>query len=121
VAFRDLRHGVIGGGDLDPTAPPFDNFARTSDGGKTWAVTASAPVGTIFGLGWAQGREDEGDGTPAVVVTGPGGSAWSADAGDSWTAFDGITGCWATAFADERNGWLVGTGGQIHKVTFPEQ
>jgi len=128
VEFRDASHGVVGGGDLDPTAPPFNNFARSSDGGKTWSVTASAPIGTVFGLAYARERGDEDDeddrssgqgaSRAKVVVTGPGGAAWSSNEGDSWETLAGISGFWAVAFANERTGWLVGTGGRILKISF---
>ena len=45
-------------------------------------------------------------------------TAWSTDEGDSWTAFDGVTGFWAVAFADEKTGWLVGVNGTITKIEF---
>ena len=127
VEFRDASHGVVGGGDLDPAAPPFDNFARSSDGGKTWSVTASAPIGTVFGLAYARERGDDdeddrssgqGASRAKVVVTGPGGSAWSSNEGDSWETLAGVSGYWAVAFANERTGWLVGTGGRILKISF---
>ncbi len=128
VAFRDAQRGVVGGGDF-ASALTVDNFARSRDGGKTWHLTTKAPVpGAIFGLAYALGKddaEDEGEdneqrgGAPKnVVVTGPGGTAWTADEGDSWNSLAGVTGFWAVAFANERTGWLVGTGGRILKVTF---
>lgn len=123
VAFRNRRDGLLGGGDLDPAAPPFDNVARSRDGGKTWKVAGKAPVGTIFGLAYSLDRDDD-DGRDehghdaGAVVTGPGGTAWSKDEGDTWTAFPGVTGYWAVAFANEHDGWLVGTGGRILKIAF---
>ena|SRR5438105_1756349 len=126
VAFRDGRHGVVGGGDF-ASADVLPNFARSRDGGKTWDLTAQAPVpGAIFGLAYAQssGEDDEDRGEdarqerPKVVVTGPGGAAWTADEGDSWTSLAGVTGYWAVAFASERVGWLVGTQGRILKISF---
>jgi len=54
VAFRDAQHGIIGGGDLDPAAPPFDQTATSRDGGKTWTITPEQPnIGTVFGLAYA--------------------------------------------------------------------
>jgi photosystem II stability/assembly factor-like uncharacterized protein len=129
VAFRDRSHGIIGGGDFVATGI-LDNVARSSDGGKTWRLTAKAPVpGAVFGLSYAEGLddEDEGDGdgeqdgdgfSKTVVVTGPGGSAWTADEGDTWHTLPGVTGYWAVAFASPRAGWLVGTQGRILKITF---
>src|SRR5438105_2976122 len=132
VAFRDGRHGVIGGGDFS-SARILDNFARSRDGGKTWHLTPQAPVsGAIFGLAYAQSTsdrkrevadEDRGRGDSRreqtkVVVTGPGGAAWTTDEGENWNPLPDVAGYWAVAFANEHDGWLVGTGGRILKITF---
>ena len=127
VAFRDARRGVVGGGDFAATVV-VDNFARSSDGGKSWHLTSRAPVpGAIFGLAYALGKdrddddEDDDDGRGRarnVVVTGPGGTAWTPDEGDTWNSLASLTGFWAVAFADDRVGWLVGTEGRIVKITF---
>src|SRR4051812_2612348 len=121
VAFRDARHGLVGGGDFVGTAV-VSNVARSSDFGKTWQLTrAHAPVpGALFGLAYAQRHDDddEDDRAPRVVATGPGGAAWTADEGDSWTLLPGVTGFWAVAFANEHTGWLVGTQGRILRIDF---
>jgi photosystem II stability/assembly factor-like uncharacterized protein len=129
VAFRDASHGIIGGGDLDPTAPPFDQTATSSDGGKTWTITSQQPnIGTVFGLSYAgevgQGRGHEGedrdqaDANQRVVVTGPGGSAWTPDEGNTWFTLPAVTGFWGVAFGSPKTGWLVGTGGRIIRIDF---
>lgn len=127
VAFRDRSHGIIGGGDF-AAAGIIDNVARSSDGGKTWLLTKQAPLpGAVFGLSYADGSgedgedENEADGDrfkKTVVVTGPGGSAWTADEGDTWNSLPGAAGYWAVAFASPRAGWLVGTNGRILKISF---
>ncbi len=132
VAFRDGRHGLIGGGDF-LGATVTDNVARSSDGGRTWRLTARAPVpGAVFGLAYARstgGEDGEGDDEDHdegnsrqhhqnVVVTGPGGAAWTPDEGETWNSIAGVTGFWAVAFASAHDGWLVGTGGRILKITF---
>ena len=132
IAFRDAQHGILGGGDFGST-DVVPNFARSSDGGKTWKLGTSAPVpGAIYGLAYAgHGRDDDdGDGDHGhdrgddhggsirVVATGAAGSAWSADAGRSWTAFSGLTGFWGLDFANEQTGWLVGTRGEIVRIDF---
>ncbi len=38
IAFRDARHGILGGGDLGATGV-VNNFARSRDGGRTWELT----------------------------------------------------------------------------------
>ena len=140
VAFRDARHGIIGGGDLDPTAPPFDQTATSRDGGRTWTITGQQPgIGTVFGLSYAAdadlGRDGDDDGrggdhfgrgddqhdsdsSRTVVVTGPAGTAWTPDEGNDWSILPGVTGYWAVAFGSGRTGWLVGTGGRILRIDF---
>lgn len=129
VAFRDAWHGMIGGGDLDPAAAPFDQTATSSDGGETWTITSQQPnVGTVFGLSYAgemgRGRGHEGedhdgaDANQTVVVTGPGGAAWTPDEGDTWFTLPGVSGYWDVAFGSPKTGWLVGTGGRILRIRF---
>ena len=136
IAFRDARHGVIGGGDVTvPTAQV--NFARSKDGGKTWALGPAAPFpGPMYGLAYAmrpalQRREDdqrEEDDDQAehgearrhtLVATGPLGSAWSPDEGNTWQPFAStITGYVSVGFGSNRRGWMVGTSGRIARLDF---
>lgn len=124
LAFRDPKHGVLGGGDLLTPTTVRDNFARSHDGGKTWQLGTAAPIpGAIYGLAYA-GRS--GDGADCgehgghrgvtVVATAPPAAAWSADEGESWTVLPGVTGYWAVTFADAHTGWLVGVKGQILRI-----
>ena len=129
IAFRDAYHGIIGGGDLDPAAPPFDQTATSSNGGKTWTITSQQPdIGTIYGLSYAGelgggvGPEgaghDQSDANQTVVVTGPGGAAWTPDEGNTWFTLPGVTNYWGVAFGSPKTGWLVGTDGRILKIAF---
>jgi photosystem II stability/assembly factor-like uncharacterized protein len=111
IAFRDQRRGMLGGGDLSAPRARQPNVARTRDGGATWQRAAPAPLpGPVFGLAYAIEGNDA-----VVLATGPGGAAWSAEDGDSWTRLDGVTDYWAVA-ASGRTAWLVGTGGRILRV-----
>jgi photosystem II stability/assembly factor-like uncharacterized protein len=115
VAFRDPHHGLVAGGDFLAAGVIAPNVARSSDGGRTWQATASsAPIaGAVFGLSYVPSQ-----GRLRVVATGPGGTAWSANEGDSWKLIEGLTNFWAVAFATHKAGWLVGTDGRIVKVSF---
>ncbi len=131
IAFRDARHGVLGGGDVT-VGTPQPNFARSHDGGKTWALGTAAPFpGPMYGLAYAMrpplggGDEDEegesDDGAPrrTLVATGPLGSAWSPDEGDSWQPFDAtVSGYFSVGFGSSRRGWMVGTSGRILRLDF---
>ena len=113
IAFRDAHHGIVAGGDIGETQPRTKNVAVSDDGGVTWSLTTSTPfTGSVYGLAYAPGA-----GARAVVATGPGGAAYSANEGKTWQLLPGVANCWAVAFADQA-GWLVGTNGQILKVTF---
>lgn len=136
VAFRDAQHGMIGGGDLDPGAPPFPQTATSTDGGKTWTLTPQQPnIGTVFGLAYAgkfglgksqdeaEDQDEDEDNNQAnakhlVVVTGPGGSAWTPDEGNRWFTLPGVTNFWGVAFGSHKVAWLVGTKGRILRLDF---
>jgi len=130
VDFRDHEHGLVGGGDVvASTVQQPLNVARSRDGGRSWkSVTGSPFPGAVYGLTYARNHredddgEDEGGGRGNVkkraVATGPGGSAFTEDEGDSWTLLPGITNCWAVAFASERTGWLGCGAGGIFRIDF---
>ncbi len=53
--FRDSLHGIVGGGDLDPSDPDNARTATSGDGGQTWTLTNAPPVtGAIFGLSYVR-------------------------------------------------------------------
>jgi photosystem II stability/assembly factor-like uncharacterized protein len=114
IAFRDSIHGMIAGGSLDTTNfHPRERVAVSNDGGKSWTLASPPPFdGAIFGLSYVPGTAH------TVVITGPGGAAWSPDEGKSWHRLEGVNGYWSVAFAGAGDGWLVGTDGRILKVSF---
>jgi photosystem II stability/assembly factor-like uncharacterized protein len=117
VAFRDALHGILAGGDLEQNTRTR-NVAVSSDGGKTWTSASNAPFkGAVFGLSYISGH-DKGPNNTGVVVTGPGGAAWSADEGGTWNRLAGVNNYWAVAFGNSQVGWLVGTEGRILRLTF---
>lgn len=125
VDFRDPSHGIVGGGDLDPSDPDNARTATSDDGGQTWTLTNAPPVtGAIFGLSYVRqigscnGTRCQEVATYVVVTADSGGAAWTPDEGATWYVLPGVSGCWAVAFASPEAGWLVGTGGQILKISF---
>lgn len=130
VDFRSARHGIVGGGDLDPADPTSAATATSDDGGRTWKLTSKPPVtGAIFGLSYVRrlrelgkhGDDNEGedDESRSVVITAnDGGAAWTPDEGKTWFTLPGVSGFWAVAFASPEAGWLVGTDGRILKISF---
>ena len=108
LAFHGQQHGLAVGGDfLLETASP-DNFARTSDGGSSWALLPGAPPEYRSGATWLNGN--------TALAVGPSGSDVSQDGGTSWQRFDdgsldtvdcaSPTACWA-AGANGRVAYLV--------------
>jgi photosystem II stability/assembly factor-like uncharacterized protein len=113
VDFRDAFHGILGGGEILEPTEFADNVARSSDGGQTWELASRTPFpGAIYGLTYVRGLQT------TVVATGPSGSAWSPDEGETWFALEGLANYWAVAFASPQAGWLVGTEGRIVKIEF---
>jgi photosystem II stability/assembly factor-like uncharacterized protein len=81
LAFHDENHGLAVGGDfIAPTASP-DNFASTSDSGRTWTLIPGAPAEYRSGATWVDGH--------TAIAVGPSGSDVSTDHGTTWTRFDG--------------------------------
>jgi photosystem II stability/assembly factor-like uncharacterized protein len=135
VAFRDSSNGILGGGDLVPThASQTAQVATSSDGGQSWQLTSQPPVRyAIFGLAYLSNTTGFGgqrrinmkskngtDYSRTVVITADtGGAAWTPDEGATWNQLPGVSGYWAVAFANPQNGWMVGSGGEILKVSFP--
>jgi photosystem II stability/assembly factor-like uncharacterized protein len=130
IAFRDNNRGAIGGGEVAaPTVFQDNNFARSSDGGKTWQLATAAPFpGPVYGIAYAKhsggGESDDGDGDEGdadritIVATGVGGTAWSPDEGETWERLTGLSGLVSVAFASPHTGWMVGLGGQIVRIDF---
>ena len=126
VDFRDPTHGIVGGGDLDPSDPDNARTAASTDGGQTWGLTNAPPVtGAIFGLSYVRqlgtcppGARCQQFLRYVVVTANSGGAAWTPDEGATWYVLPGVSGCWAVAFARPDAGWLVGTNGQIIKISF---
>ena len=137
VAFRDSRHGIVGGGDL--TTNSAAQAATSGDGGRTWKLTNKPPIpGAIFCLAYARGRERQDDGDDrddddhprhehdrTVVITtetqpdfSSGAAAWTPDEGQTWFALPKVSGYWAVGFANPQAGWFVGNNGQILKISF---
>jgi hypothetical protein len=137
VAFRDSRHGIVGGGDLNSNTSA--DTAISDDGGKTWTLTNAPPLqGAIFclayirgarnnddeGWGWGSGGESEKFEHTVVITTETeptftsGEAAFTPDEGSTWVPIPGASGYWAVAFANPHSGWFVGNNGQILKISF---
>jgi photosystem II stability/assembly factor-like uncharacterized protein len=58
IAFRDVLHGVIAGGDYKQPAQEGPNLAFTDDGGRTWQLSKASPQASFSAVAFdgASGR-----------------------------------------------------------------
>ena len=127
IAFRDMKHGVIVGGDYTKEQTAADNLAITNDGGLTWtlvkglsgyrSVVAYVPVSSQ-GLGRATAETLRRDKRQTLVAIGPSGADYSTDDGANWIVLEG-PGFDTLSFARGTNvGWAAGKNGTLAKLTF---
>ena len=97
------------GGDIADAASRGERVARSGDGGRSWMPTKGEPgfAGAIYG-GTARGA---GDGAELVAV-GPGGAAYSPDAGTSWIGIDQRS-WWSVAWTPMGDAILAGPEGRL--------
>jgi photosystem II stability/assembly factor-like uncharacterized protein len=110
LAFLNARTGVAVGGTIAGTATG-PRAARTRDGGATWTViTDPAITGPAYGVaaGMVGARQ-------ILIAVGPGGAAWSADEGDTWTVLDTAS-YWSVGFSPTGAAWMVGPKGRVVRV-----
>lgn len=110
--FRDTLHGVVLGGDIGNPAARGDYVALTRDGGRSWTLGGRPTfAGAVYGAAYVPGVA-----APTIIAVGPAGADVSRDEGRSWTRLD-TRAYWSVGFASPRDGWLVGPGGRIVKVS----
>jgi photosystem II stability/assembly factor-like uncharacterized protein len=110
IAFSDLTHGIVVGGDYKAEAAAVNNAATTTDGGATWT-----PMNGLTGFRSVVAYTAR-DGTSLVAV-GPAGSDYSSDRGKTWAP---ISGPGFHAFSRAPRGTLgfgVGEKGAIGRLT----
>jgi photosystem II stability/assembly factor-like uncharacterized protein len=110
IAFRDLRNGLVVGGNYQKEREAIDNAAVTTDGGATWTL--------VKGLGGFRSVVTYRPGTAglSLIAVGPSGADQSTDDGRTWTAIPG-DGFHAFSIAPGgRSGWGVGEGGRIARL-----
>lgn len=110
LAFSDDSHGIAVGGDYTKAGDESRNMAITADGGKTWREpSGQRPKGFRSAVIYLPGRA-------FWIATGPSGSDYSSDNGNSWKPFD--TGDYnAIGFTADGTGWAAGPRGRIAKFT----
>lgn len=106
IAFRDMKHGLIVGGDYRKPNEGGATAAVTTDGGKTWAlIEESLPFRSC--VAWAADR---------WIAVGTSGLDVSLDDGATWKPLDREN-YNSVGFAADGTGWAVGPKGRIAKFT----
>jgi photosystem II stability/assembly factor-like uncharacterized protein len=112
IAFRDVDHGIVVGGDYRKEGEAVDNAAITSDGGRTWtAVKGLSGFRSV--VSYLPGAAS------TALAVGPQGADISTDDGRTWTPLPGATGLHTFAVARRGNtGWGAGENGRIFRLTY---
>lgn len=115
VAFRDLNHGVVVGGDYKKEVQASDNAAITEDGGKTWTLVKEKGLsGFRSAVKYVPGTKS------SLVAVGPQGADRSEDDGKTWTPLANPTGpanFHALSFApDGKVAWASGKDGKLGRL-----
>jgi photosystem II stability/assembly factor-like uncharacterized protein len=106
VQFRDGRHGIAVGGDYQMVHGGLPNVALTDDGGRSWRVAKGPlPTGYLSGASFVPGSS-------SIAAVGLGGTAFSADNGESWRMVDSVA-YNSVRFDAPNAGWAVGPKGRI--------
>jgi photosystem II stability/assembly factor-like uncharacterized protein len=101
--------GRVRAPDIGDAASRGARIARSGDGGRSWTLSAAEPsfTGAVYG-GAARSMDDRAE----LVAVGPGGAAYSPDAGVTWVAIDGRS-WWSVAWTPAGEAWLAGPEGRL--------
>jgi len=81
VVFRDLKHGVVVGGDYKKPDEANGTAARSDDGGRHWTAASKPPHGYRSAVAWYPEAK-------VWIAVGTNGSDISRDDGNTWQALD---------------------------------
>ena len=108
IAFRDLLHGVVAGGDYQHPEQTGAHLATTDDGGKTWKLAEITPQKFLSAVAYVGGTN------PGIVAVGPATTTFSFDQLHSWSYVlpDGFNA------VDSKQGvtYVVGANGKLGRI-----
>lgn len=118
IAFRDLKHGVVVGGDYTKEKEAVGNLAVTNDGGATWSLV-NGLSGYRSAVAYVPVTSKSRQ-TSILVAVGPSGTDYSTDDGRTWKqleeqGFDTLSFVQVGA-SGWPIGWAAGAGGSIGKL-----
>ena len=111
VAFADMMHGIVVGGDYERADSSTGTAAFTSDGGVTWSPATRFPRGYRSGVALRRVNQDD----LVAVAVGTTGSDVSRDGGRTWSPLDG-TPFNAVQFAPSGVAYAVGARGRVARL-----
>jgi photosystem II stability/assembly factor-like uncharacterized protein len=103
VAFRDLKHGVVVGGDYKKPDDATSTAAWSDDGGRHWTAASKPPHGYRSAVAWYPEAK-------VWIAVGTNGSDFSHDDGQTWEHLD--DGKWNAVSPP----FAVGPGGRIGRL-----
>ncbi len=103
VAFRDLKHGVVVGGDYKKAGDSGGTAAWSADGGRHWTAASKPPHGYRSAVAWYPEAK-------VWIAVGTNGSDISRDDGKTWERLD--DGKWNAISPP----FAVGPGGRIGRL-----
>ena len=110
VAFADMMHGIVVGGDYERADSSAGTAAFTSDGGVTWSPATRFPRGYRSGVTMRRKQDDV-----IAIAVGTTGSDVSRDGGLTWSPLD-ATPFNAVQFAPSGVAFAVGARGRVAKL-----
>ncbi len=116
LAFSNPGHGVAVGGDYTQPEATAGNFARTSDGGSSWATNGEAPAGYRSGIAFAPGMDGR-----VLIAAGTSGSDLSLDGGETWIALDQGNYNAVTFGSSTCGAWAAGPEGRLARLAVPDE
>ena len=106
LAFSNKKYGMAVGGDYTKPGQGKDNLLLTLDGGESWQLQKS-------NLDYRSSVAFVGK---TAVVTGPSGSEWSSDKGNSWKKINGIGFNSLSVVSTSKTVWAAGSEGRVGKL-----
>jgi len=106
LAFANKKMGMAVGGDYTKPDQSMDNLLLTLDGGKSWHLQRSD----------LDYRSSVAFVHKTAVVTGPSGSEWSSDKGNSWKKIKGKGFNSLSVVKNSKSVWAAGSEGRVGKL-----
>ena len=113
VYFSDDLNGWAVGGDYTKESEADRNFIISNDGGNSWYLASNLPGGFRSSI-----CEIAGIGQKILLCTGPAGTDYSSNQGNSWISLDSLGYHAMDVGKDGKTVWAAGANGKIGKLHY---